>query len=282
MDKSARRKPKKQKNHLKKRFFIFATLALLLVVGSYFSEHFCPYDPYEQNLSIAKASPSLAHPFGTDRYGRDMLSRVIVGSKTSIYSTLLLVVGITVIGTIVGIICGWNGKKLDTILMRISDIFLAFPGLVFALAVAAVMGGGVQNAVIALGAISWPKYARIARSQTLAQKESLYMRAAILSGCSTGKLILKHILPNITGPILVTAMLDIGTMMMELAGLSFLGLGAKPPVAEWGSMMSDTRNLLTTHPWVTFAPGIAIFLSVMVFNLLGDTVRDLLDPRNER
>ena len=240
------------------------------------------YDPYEQNLSIAKASPSLAHPFGTDRYGRDMLSRVIVGSKTSIYSTLLLVVGITVIGTIVGIICGWNGKKLDTILMRISDIFLAFPGLVFALAVAAVMGGGVQNAVIALGAISWPKYARIARSQTLAQKESLYMRAAILSGCSTGKLILKHILPNITGPILVTAMLDIGTMMMELAGLSFLGLGAKPPVAEWGSMMSDTRNLLTTHPWVTFAPGIAIFLSVMVFNLLGDTVRDLLDPRNER
>ena len=195
---------------------------------------------------------------------------------------MLLVVGITVIGTIVGIICGWNGKKLDTILMRISDIFLAFPGLVFALAVAAVMGGGVQNAVIALGAISWPKYARIARSQTLAQKESLYMRAAILSGCSTGKLILKHILPNITGPILVTAMLDIGTMMMELAGLSFLGLGAKPPVAEWGSMMSDTRNLLTTHPWVTFAPGIAIFLSVMVFNLLGDTVRDLLDPRNER
>ena len=120
MDKSARRKPKKQKNHLKKRFFIFATLALILVVGSYFSERLCPYDPYEQNLSIAKASPSLAHPFGTDRYGRDMLSRVIVGSKTSIYSTLLLVVGITVIGTIVGIICGWNGKKLDTILMRIS------------------------------------------------------------------------------------------------------------------------------------------------------------------
>ena len=282
MNKSVQRKRKKQKNHLKMRFFMFATLALLLVVGSYFSESLCPYDPYEQNLGIAKASPSLEHPFGTDRYGRDMLSRVIVGSKTSIYSTLLLVLGITVIGTAVGIICGWNGKKVDALLMRISDIFLAFPGLVFALAVAAVMGGGVQNAIIALGAISWPKYARIARSQTLAQKESLYMRAAILSGCGTGKLILKHILPNITGPILVTAMLDIGTMMMELAGLSFLGLGAKPPAAEWGSMMSDTRNLLTTHPWVTFAPGLAIFISVMIFNLLGDTVRDLLDPRNER
>ena len=282
MNKSAVRKPKKQKNHLKIRFLIFASLALLLVVGSYFSESLCPYNPYEQNLSIAKASPSLAHPFGTDRYGRDMLSRVIVGSRTSIYSTLLLVAGIMIFGTMIGVLCAWHGKKLDVILMRISDIFLAFPGLVFALAVAAVMGGGVQNAIIALGAISWPKYARIARSQTLAQKESLYLRAAILSGCGTAKLIFRHILPNIIGPILVTAMLDIGTMMMELAGLSFLGLGAKPPVAEWGSMMSDTRNLLTTHPWVTFAPGLAIFISVMIFNLLGDTVRDLLDPRNER
>lgn len=282
MSRPAIRKQKSRTSHLKIKFIIFASLALLLVIGSYFSEHLCPYDPYQQDLSIAKASPSFAHPFGTDRYGRDMLSRVIIGSRTSIYSTLLLVISISVIGTIIGIICAWNGKKLDVILMRISDIFLAFPGLVFALAVAAVMGGGVQNAIIALGAISWPKYARIARSQTLAQKESLYMRAAILSGSGTTKLIVKHILPNIIGPILVTAMLDIGTMMMELAGLSFLGLGAKPPVAEWGSMMSDTRNLLTTHPWVTFAPGLAIFVSVMIFNLLGDTVRDLLDPRNER
>ena len=130
--------------------------------------------------------------------------------------------------------------------------------------------------------ISWPKYARVARSQTLAQKETVYIKAARLSGCGTGKIILKHILPNIFGPILVTAVLDIGTMMMELAGLSFLGLGAKPPIAEWGSMMSDTRNLLTTHPWVTLAPGFAIFVSVVIFNLLGDTVRDWLDPRNGR
>ena len=282
MNKSAARKPKRRKNYLKMRFIIFASLALLLVVGSYFSESLCPYDPYEQNLSIAKASPSLAHPFGTDRYGRDMLSRVIVGSRTSIYSTLLLVLGITVIGTIVGIICAWNGKKLDVILMRISDIFLAFPGLVFALAVAAVMGGGVQNAIIALGAISWPKYARIARSQTLTQKESLYMRAAVLSGSSTVKLIFKHILPNIIGPILVTAMLDIGTMMMELAGLSFLGLGAQPPTAELGNMMSGGRSMLQTYPWVVIGPGLAIFTAVVIFNLLGDAMRDYLDPHNGR
>ena len=271
-----------QKNNLKRRLYFFSFLAITLIICSLFSEYLCPYDPYLQDLSIAKEPPSADHLLGTDRYGRDMLSRVIIGSQTSIFSTLLLVSFITIFGTVIGVICAWNGKTVDNILMRISDMFLAFPGLVFALAVAAVLGGGVQNAVIALAVISWPKFARVARSQTLVQKESVYLRAAKLSGSSTGKLIFKHILPNISGPILVTAVLDIGTMMMELAGLSFLGLGAKPPVAEWGSMMSDTRNLLTTHPWVTMAPGIAIFISVMVFNLLGDSVRDWLDPRNSR
>ena len=271
-----------QKNNLKRRLYFFSFLAITLIICSLFSEYLCPYDPYLQDLSIAKEPPSAEHLLGTDRYGRDMLSRVIIGSQTSIFSTLLLVSFITIFGTVIGVICAWNGKTVDNILMRISDMFLAFPGLVFALAVAAVLGGGVQNAVIALAVISWPKFARVARSQTLVQKESVYLRAAKLAGSSTGKLIFKHILPNISGPILVTAVLDIGTMMMELAGLSFLGLGAKPPVAEWGSMMSDTRNLLTTHPWVTMAPGIAIFISVMVFNLLGDSVRDWLDPRNSR
>ena len=270
-----------EKNN-KIRLILFSSLAVLLVLIAIFGEHLCPYDPYLQDLRNAKAAPSLAHIFETDRYGRDMLSRLIVGAKASILSTLLLVSVITIIGTIIGIICGWSGNRLDTLLMRISDIFLAFPGLVFALALAAVLGGGIHNAVIALAAISWPKYARIARSQTLSQKDSLYLDAARISGCSTFTLIMRHILPNIFGPILVTAMLDIGTMMMELAGLSFLGLGAKPPVAEWGSMMSDARNLLTTQPWVTLSPGFAIFLSVAVFNLLGDSIRDWLDPKNGR
>ncbi len=270
-----------EKNN-KIRLILFSSLAVLLVLIAIFGEHLCPYDPYLQDLRNAKAAPSLAHIFGTDRYGRDMLSRLIIGAKASILSTLLLVSVITIIGTSIGIICGWSGNRLDTILMRISDIFLAFPGLVFALALAAVLGGGIHNAVIALAAISWPKYARIARSQTLSQKDSLYLDAARISGCSTFTLIMRHILPNIFGPILVTAMLDIGTMMMELAGLSFLGLGAKPPVAEWGSMMSDARNLLTTQPWVTLSPGFAIFLSVAVFNLLGDSIRDWLDPKNGR
>ncbi|MBP3727964.1 MAG: ABC transporter permease [Pseudobutyrivibrio sp.] len=274
------RKQKIKRTTVKTRLIIFGTLAVLLLIGSIFSSHLTPYDPYLQDLSNAKAAPSMEHLLGTDRYGRDMLSRVIIGSRTSIYSTLLLVAIITAFGTAVGVICGWFGKWIDVILMRISDMFLAFPGLVFALAVAGVLGGGLQNAIIALAAISWPKYARIARSQTLAQKETVYLRAAKLSGSSTVKIIFKHILPNIIGPILVTAMLDIGTMMMELAGLSFLGLGAKPPTAEWGSMMSDTRSLITIVPWVTLAPGIAIFISVMIFNLLGDTIRDYADPKN--
>ena len=268
-----------RKNHIKARLIVFGAMAMGLVLFSLFSEYLCPYDPYIQNLSIAKSAPSAAHLFGTDRYGRDMLSRVIIGSRTSIFSTLLLVAIIAITGTAVGVLCGWHGKRLDTVLMRISDMFLAFPGLVFAMAVAGVLGGGLHNAILALAAISWPKYARVARSQTLAQKERAYLKAAILAGSSPARIIIRHILPNIIGPILVTAMLDIGTMMMELAGLSFLGLGAKPPTAEWGSMMSDGRSLMMTLPWITFAPGLAIFISVMIFNLLGDTIRDYADPK---
>ena len=268
-----------RRDTLRARLIVFGVLAVALVVIALLSEQVCPYDPYAQDLSIAKAAPSAEHIFGTDRYGRDLFSRVLVGARTSIFSTLLLVAVITVIGTDVGVFAGWVGGWADTVLMRISDLFLAFPGLVFALAVAGVLGGGLQNAIIALAAISWPKFARIARSQTLAQKEMPYFRAARLAGGSAGKIIVRHVLPNILGPILVTAMLDIGTMMMELAGLSFLGLGAKPPTAEWGSMISDTRNLLQTAPWLTFAPGLAIFVSVMVFNLLGDTIRDYMDPK---
>ena len=269
-------------NNVRLRLVLFGTLAVLLVVCAFFSEYLTPYDPYLQDLSIAKQPPGSQHLLGTDRSGRDMLSRVIVGSRASIYATLLLVASVAVLGTAVGVTCGWCGGWVDTVLMRLSDLFLAFPGLVFALAVAGCLGGGLHNAVLALAAISWPKYARLARGQTLTQKESTWMKAVKLSGSGPVKCIVGHILPNILGPILVTAVLDIGTMMMELAALSFLGLGAKPPIAEWGSMMSDTRSLMTTSPWIPFAPGIAIFLSVMVFNLLGDALRDYADPRNRR
>ena len=273
------RKQKIRKNHTRAKLIFFLILTAVLLLIEAFAKYLCPYDPYVQDLTLAQKAPCPEHLLGTDRYGRDMLSRVITGSTVSIYGTLILVAVITVVGTVIGILCGWRGGKTEAVLMRISDLFLAFPGLVFALAVAAVLGGGIQNAIIALAVISWPKFARLARGLTLTQKASPYLMAAKLSGSSTGKLLIKHILPNIAGPILVTAVLDIGTMMMELAGLSFLGLGVKPPMAEWGSMINDGRSMLQIAPWMVLAPGAAIFITVMLFNLLGDTVRDYMDPR---
>ena len=271
---------KVKRNRIRMKLFLFAALAATLLLITIFAKYICPYDPYVQDLSQAMQPPSATHPMGTDTYGRDMLSRVLIGAQTSISSTFALVAIITVFGTIVGIFCGYYGGVVDSVMMRISDICLAFPGLVFAMAVAAILNGGVQNAVIALALISWPKYSRIARSQTLSMKSLPYMQAAQLAGDSALQMIFRHVLPNIVGPILVTSMLDIGTMMMEIAGLSFLGLGAQPPVAEWGSMMSSGRSMLQTYPWIVLSPGLAIFVSVVIFNLLGDTIRDYMDPKN--
>ena len=271
---------KVKRNRIRMKLFLFAALAATLLLITIFAKYICPYDPYAQDLPQAMQPPSAAHPMGTDTYGRDMLSRVLIGAQTSISSTFALVAIITVFGTIVGIFCGYYGGVVDSVMMRISDICLAFPGLVFAMAVAAILNGGVQNAVIALALISWPKYSRIARSQTLSMKSLPYMQAAQLAGDSALQMIFRHVLPNIVGPILVTSMLDIGTMMMEIAGLSFLGLGAQPPVAEWGSMMSSGRSMLQTYPWIVLSPGLAIFVSVVIFNLLGDTIRDYMDPKN--
>lgn len=273
------RKQKIRKNHVKEKLIFFTALTLLLLIVAAFAQKICHYDPYAQDLLQAQKPPSAEHLLGTDRYGRDMLSRVLAGSTTSIYATLLLVVIVTVTGTVIGLICGWCGGIVDMVLMRISDLFLAFPSLVFALAVAAVLGGGIQNAVIALAVIGWPKFARLARGLTLAQKDSPYLMAVKMSGSSTAKILWKHVLPNIAGQILVTAVLDIGTMMMELAGLSFLGLGVQPPAAEWGSMINDGRSMLQISPWMVLAPGVAIFITVMIFNLLGDTLRDYMDPK---
>ena len=262
---------KVKKNRIKTRLIYFLILAAALLLVAIFADKIVPYDPYAQDLSKSLLPPSAEHWMGTDRYGRDMFSRVVVGAQT-----------ISVFGTAVGTLCGYYGGAMDSVVMRISDVCLAFPGLVFALAIAAMLGGGVGNAVLALAVISWPKYARVARSQTLALKSSGFVAAARLSGDNSMQMILRHILPNILGPILVTAMLDIGTMMMELAGLRFLNLGAQPPTAEWGNMMSGGRSMLQTYPWLVLSPGFAIFLSVVIFNLLGDTVRDYMDPKNSR
>ena len=275
------RPQKIKKDRTKTRLIVFLSLAILLLLAAAFAEFICPYDPNAQDMAAALQAPSAAHLAGTDRFGRDMLSRILVGLKTSVYSTLLLVAVISVLGTALGVFCGYVGGAADSVIMRIGDVCLAFPGLVFAMAIAALLNGGVGNAIIALAVVSWPKYARISRSQTLTIKSTEYIAAARLSGCTGAKIIFRHILPNCLGPVLVTATLDIGTMMMELAGLSFLGLGAQPPTAELGNMMSVGRSMLQTYPWVVIGPGIAIFIAVVIFNLLGDAVRDRLDPKQK-
>ena len=280
MTESVTVRPQKiRRDYKKKKLGFFLLLAAIFMLVVIFAQHICPYDPNAQIFPTFEP-PSVRHPAGTDRLGRDMLSRILMGLQTSVLSTLTLVGIITVTGTIIGVLCGHLGGVVDALMMRVSDVCLAFPGLVFALAIAALLNGGLQNAILALAAISWPKYARLARSQTLVLESMDYIAAARLSGDSSAQIIVRHILPNSAGPILVTAMLDIGTMMMELAGLSFLGLGAMPPTAELGNMMSGGRSMLQTYPWVIIGPGIAIFAAVVIFNLLGDTLRDYLDPLN--
>ena len=271
---------KKDYSTLKLGFFLALVAGLLFIAC--FGQYIVPYDPYAQDLNNALQAPSGSHLLGTDRYGRDLFTRIIVGAQTTIFSALALVAGITIIGTIVGLICGYVGGWIDSLLMRISDIFLAFPEMVFAIAIAGVLNGGIWSAAIAVGLIAWPRYARVARSQVLSMKNHQYMNAAKLTGTPWYKMIVKHIMPNIMGPIIVTAALDIGAMIMNLAGLSYLGLGVVPPTPEWGSMMSEGRSMLQTSPWIVLAPGLAIFITVVIFNLLGDTVRDILDPKQKR
>lgn len=274
------KKLKKDRTTLKLGFFLILVAGLLFVAC--FGQYIVPYDPYAQDLSNALQPPSGSHLLGTDRYGRDLFSRIIIGAQTTVFSALALVAGITIVGTVIGVICGYVGGWIDSLIMRISDIFLAFSEMVFAIAIAGVLNGGIWSAAIAVGLIAWPRYARVARSQVLAMKNHQYMNAAKLMGTRWYKVILKHIMPNILGPIVVTAALDVGAMIMNLAGLSYLGLGVVPPTPEWGSMMSEGRSMLQTSPWIVLAPGLAIFITVIIFNLLGDTVRDILDPKQTR
>lgn len=268
-------------DYTKAKVYGFAVLAVLLVGIAVFASFLCPYDPNGQNYAAALQPPSAVHVLGTDRYGRDMLSRVIMGTQASVLSAGIVVAAAAVIGTSIGAHGAYFGGMTDTIIMRLADVCLAFPSLVFALAVTAVFHGGIETAMLALLVIGWPKYARLARSQTLMLKEQPFMAAAQLAGTSPQYMMLRHILPNIGSTIMTTAVLDIGTVMMELAALSFLGLGAKPPLAEWGSMMNVGRSMLQTYPWVVFAPGAAIFIAVSIFNLLGDSLRDYWDTRRK-
>lgn len=266
----------------KRRFIVSAVLVGLFMAVILFGGMLVPFDPYTQDLSIAKQAPNVVHLLGTDEYGRDLLSRVIEGGKFTIFASLILVAIITSVGSLLGALCGWFGGWIDTVIMRISDVFLAFPGMVFAIAVAGVLTGGLTSAVIALACISWPKYARLVRGLVIAEKDKPYIDAARLSGKSNMRIVFGDIVPNIAGPVIVTAAIDIGHMIIEIAGLSFLGLGAQVPTPEWGAMMSNGRSLIQMYPWIILAPGTACFIAVAVFNIFADACRDMFDPKMRR
>lgn len=265
-----------------RQFVVFSILAVLIILAAIFAPVITGgVDPLKGSLSDALEAPSKAHIFGTDKMGRDIFTRVIYGARASLGATFGVVALIFFIGSFLGVISGYFGGWLDAVLMRIADMMLAFPGLVLALAVAGIMGASIRNAIIAIVVVSWTKYARLARSLVLKIRNRDYVSAAIVTGSKTPYILLKYMLPNALPTLIITAATDIGSMMLELAAMSFLGFGARPPAPEWGYMLNEGRACMESAPWMMIFPGLAIFLVVVVFNMLGDAIRDIMDPKEE-
>ena len=263
-----------------KMFSLLAVAAIAIILVGILAPVIATHSPYESNLHDAFIAPNSEHIFGTDKLGRDIFSRVIYGTRISLSAALILVILIFTIGTTLGVIAGYFGGIIDTIIMRISDMMISFPGMVLAIAMAGIMGASVKNAVIAITVVSWTKYARLSRSLVLKIKETDYIRAAKVTGCKTVHIITRHIIPNIISTLIITATTDIGTMILELSALSFLGFGAQSPQAEWGLMLNEGRAYMVDCPWLMIYPGLAICIVVIVYNLLGDNLRDILDSRS--
>jgi peptide/nickel transport system permease protein len=258
-----------------------AIIASLLLVAA-FAPLLATQHPYEQVLGDRLLPPSGAHLFGTDGLGRDIYSRVVHGARVSLMIALLVAGIATPIGMLIGILAGYLGGAVDEILMRLADIFLAFPRLILAIAFAAALGPGVENAIIAIAIAHWPSYARLARAETLNVKNNDYIQAMRVLGAGKARIMAGYIAPMCLSSIIVRMSLDMGTIILTAAGLGFLGLGAQPPMPEWGLMVADGRQFLVDQWWVSTLPGLAILTVVMGFNLLGDGVRDVLDPRQRQ
>ncbi len=255
-------------------------ILLLLVLIAAAAPLLAPMDPFVQNLGNRLQPPGTeGHLLGTDSLGRDILSRMIYGSRITLYIVALVALIAPIVGLLVGTVAGYTGGWIDTILMRITDIFLAFPRLVLALAFVAALGAGIENAVLAISLTAWPPYARIARAETLTIRNSDYIAAIKLQGARAGRIITRHIWPLCISSLIVRVTLDMAGVILAAAGLGFLGLGAQPPSPEWGAMIAEGRRFILDHWWVATMPGLAIFTVSLAFNLLGDGLRDVLDPK---
>ena len=252
---------------------------VLMALAAIFADVLTPYGPYDSELSQVKAGPSWAHPFGCDENGRDILTRILYGARISLSVGIISVLISTIIGSAIGLISAYYGRKVDAILSRLMEMIQSFPSILLAIIFMSVFGRGIENAVIAIAVVSIPGPARIIRSSALSAKENDYVTSARAIGCSDARIMFKHILPNILAPIIVNATMSVSGAILSLASLGFLGLGVQPPTAEWGYMLSSGRNYIFSANHIITFPGIAIALTVLSFNLLGDGLRDALDPR---
>ena len=257
-------------------------LIISIVVVAVFAPKIAPYSPSKLDVTQRLQPPSLKHLFGTDTGGRDIFSRIIYGSRISLAESMVVIMIALSIGTLVGSTAGFFGGWLDELLMRFTDVFLAFPGMILAMAVNAALGPGIKSAVLAVSITWWPSYARMIRGQVMATRNNIYVDAARALGASNWRMLAKHILPNCISPIIVQLTLDAGAVLLTIAGLSFIGLGAQPPTPEWGAMVNEGKNYIMSQWWCPTFPGLAICLLVIGFNTVGDLVRDIMDPRLRR
>ena len=254
---------------------VFALCALLAPV-------LAPYDPLAQGLGQRLRPPSPEHWLGTDSLGRDIASRILYGARISLIIGVVVVASAGVVGTAIGLIAGYAGGLVDEALMRLTEVFLAFPALILAMAIAGALGPSLTNAIIAIAAVTWAVYARLTRGQILSLRRREFVEAARAIGASRTRIVVRHLLPNALAPLMIQASFDLGSSIIAAAGLSFIGFGAQPPTPEWGVMISEGRNYISTQPWLSLFPGLAILLAVGSFNLLGDGLRDAFDPRLSR
>ncbi|MDJ0816364.1 MAG: ABC transporter permease [Desulfobacterales bacterium] len=268
-----------RRNHL---MVLGTGIIVFLLVVAAVAPLLATHDPFEQILPDRLLPPSLQHYFGTDSLGRDIYSRVVYGSRVTLTIAFLVAVISTPVGLVIGVLAGYFGGALDEILMRLSDVFLAFPKLILAIAFAAALGPGVENAIVAISVANWPSYARLARAETLSVRNNDYIQVIRSMGASNLRIMVGHITPMCLSSIIVRLSLDMGTIILTAAGLGFLGLGAQPPTPEWGLMVSDGRQFLVDQWWVSTLPGFAILVIVMGFNLMGDGFRDILDPHQRQ
>ena len=267
----------------KEKTAVFGLLVILLfALLAVFAPALAPFDPLAQDIPNGLAPPSPDHWMGTDKLGRDIFSRMLYGARISLGAGVGVVIMAGLVGISVGIIAGYRGGWPDEALMRVTDIFFAFPSLILAMAIAGALGPSLQNALIAVSVVTWPVYARLIRGQVIVLRDREFVQAARAVGVGHTQILIRHFFPNTLSPLLVQASFEMGTVILAVAGLSFIGFGAQPPIPEWGVMISEGRNYITTHWWLTFFPAMAMLFAVAGFNLVGDGLRDVLDPRLRR